>query len=211
MATFSPEQAKLLLQKNALNLADKVKAGETLSPKELAMLESIVDGGSGAAKLVAKDQVELAAALGVTRMTLNRWMKKPGNPGAAPNGSYDIVAWRAFAHKVGRKDSYGDDEPDTEKEKAKNIRLQNEKLEHQIKVLLKEYVSADEVEKWGAELGIEIRNAVTSIHKIASSLAGIPTAEIEIRLRELEDEILMRLHSWTQRTKNRMEAEGEEK
>ena len=210
MEAFSADQAKLLLGRHALNLAQRVKDGEKLSPKEVAMLESIASGGGGSTTFV-QNQVELAAALNVDRKTIQRWLKKPGHPESAADGRYDVLAWRAFAHKHGGKGSYGDEDesPDVNAAKAKGILLANRKLEIQIKVLEGQYVATSEVERWGAHLGGEIRKTVVSIHKIASSLAGLTPAEIEIRLKEMEDEILMKLHLLSQRTDEIKEAASE--
>ncbi len=195
--SISPTQAKALLAKNTLNLATKLNGGKTLTPKEVEQLEEIAKGDVQTAKKYASSQVELAAALGVERRTVIRWLKKPGCPGAESNGTYNLYLWREWAKANELKLAIDDDEDLTaEKNRltAKQILLQNQKLEFQLGVLKKEYVPAGEVEKWGAELGGEIRKTVISIHKIAASLSGLPTAEIEIRLRDLEDEILNKLH-----------------
>lgn len=201
--------AKKILAANALNLARKVANGETLTPKEVAILESVAEGGAAEGERFAASQDELGKALGVDRKTIQRWLKKPGHPETAADGRYDVIAWRAFANVHGRKADYGDEDPDMVRERAKSVLLQNQKLEFQIKVLKKEYVSSVDVEQWGAHLGGEIRKTVVSIHKIASSLAGLPTAEIEIRLRELENEILMKLHLLASKTAEMKEAADE--
>ncbi|MEI8289561.1 MAG: hypothetical protein WCH99_08800 [Verrucomicrobiota bacterium] len=206
MAAFSPEQAKALLQKNALNLATKIKNGETLAAKEMAILEDIAEGGAGSERRFAKDQTELAEILGINRRTIQRWLKKPGHPVTEANGKLSVIAWREFAKAQGTTSIGDEDDADAVKERARNLLLQNEKLAFQIKVLKKEYVATGDIEQWGAHLGGEIRKTVVSIHKVASSLAGLTPAEIEIRVKELEDEILSKLHLLSQRTDELKEA-----
>lgn len=208
---LSPTHAKALLERNALNMATKVQGGKPLTPKEVAMLESIVDGAAADTGRFAKNKVELCEALDVDRKTLFNWMKKEGAPETRPDGRYDVTAWREFAKTIGRRgDGYGDETPDTIRERARNVLLQNEKLEFQIKVLKKEFVPAGDVEKWGAELGVEIRKTIASIHIVAPSIVGLTIAEAESRLKELEDEILTKLHLLGARMSEMKEASLEE-
>lgn len=217
-ATISKHDAITLLSQNFANMQKKVANGKTLPASELVVVKKILEGDnlggfvetgdSGKEKNFAKNQVELAKILGVDRRTIQRWAKKPGRPEKRADGRYEIAAWKQFSKLQGH--SVGGDDGGSKTAKDQNIALQNEKLLFQLKVLKKEYVSAAEVEQWGAHLGGEIRKTVVSIHKIASSLAGLTPAEIEIRLKELEDEILMKLHLLAQRTDEMKEAASEE-
>lgn len=214
--TISKEDALGIFAQNFANIQKKLANGKTLPASELVIVKKILEGdqlggfvetgASGKEKNFAKKQSELAEAVGVDKRTIQRWMKEPGNPGKRDDGRYEIAAWKAYAKLKGHK--CGEDSVGSAKDQ--NTRLQNEKLLFQLKVLKKEYVSSKEVEQWGAHLGGEIRKTVVSIHKIASSLAGLTPAEIEIRLKELEDEILMKLHLLAQRTDEMKEAASEE-
>lgn len=218
--TISKHDAITLLSQNFANMQKKVANGKTLPASELVVVKKILEGDnlggfveskttdSGKENTFAKNQVELAEILKVDRRTVQRWLKKPGCPGKSSNGRYKIPDWKQFAKLQGH--DTGDSDGDGVTAKDQNIRLQNEKLLFQLKVLKKEYVSSAEVEQWGASLGGEIRKTVVSIHKIASSLAGLTPAEIEIRLKELEDEILMKLHLLAQRTDEMKEAASED-
>lgn len=133
-AAFSPSQAKALLQRNALNLATKVQGNKPLSPKELAMLEQIADGGDGAAsKTFAENQVELAGILGVNRKTIQRWIKHEDSPETRSDGRYEVAAWRAFQRQHGRGGDGGEDDIDVARAKAEQIILQNERLKIRLK------------------------------------------------------------------------------
>jgi hypothetical protein len=128
---LSPQQAKLLLDSNALNLAQKVKDKKPLSASEIGMLENIAESGGDnkqSAKTFADNQVELSEILGVTRRTIQNWLKEKGNPKTEPNGKYNILIWREWARIQGRK--FNDpDEFDKSALQARNILLQNERLE----------------------------------------------------------------------------------
>ena len=105
---LSKEQAETIMRANARNLVQKVHAGKTLSASERRILEAIIDGGQTADNF-AKNQVDLAQALGVSRKTVQRWLRLEGNPGTRPDGRYDVTAWRVF--KAQRN---GDDPGDTD-------------------------------------------------------------------------------------------------
>lgn len=183
-AAFSPTQAKALLQRNALNLANKVKAEKPLTPKEVAMLEGIIAGGEARAKRWAENQVELADVLGVDRRTINRWLKHKHAPETAANGKYDITAWRTFQREHARG---GDDDEDVDvtKERARNLLLQNEKLEFQLKVLRRDYIANAQVEQETADL---IQNAkkvlLSGPASLAPQVVGVTIPEAEALLRQ---------------------------
>ncbi len=201
---ITQDQAKKILEADYANMVKKVASGQTLSQAERAIMQSISTGGADskpalaaasptAAKFV-KNKNALAEALGCTRQHLNRTLKKFKDDAPKPrsDGRWCVAEVREFM--VQHQALEGEEDLDAVKLKARQILLQNEKLEFQIKVLQGQYSSNEDIEKWGAELGLEIRKAVTSIHLIAASLAGLPIAEIESRLKEMEDEILSRLH-----------------
>ncbi|MGE4183079.1 MAG: hypothetical protein AB7J34_24945 [Limisphaerales bacterium] len=72
----------------------------------------------------------------------------------------------------------------------RQIELRNQKLEHQIAILKRDYVPAVDVEKWGAEIGAAVRKVVSQIHRIAPSVVGLSVPEAEAMLRDIESEIL---------------------
>lgn len=189
---LSPEQAAILLKADLRNLADKVRQGRTLSPAERNLLQSALDGRTPSAVTFARNQPELADILGVSVRAIQRYRKVPGNPGPRPNGSYEVQAWRLFiAEQRGLDDP---DDLDPTRLRARHILLQNQKLEFQVGILRRDFVSASEVEQWSAELGDAIRRIVTTIHLVAPRLVGLSVPDAEDRLKELEDDILQQLH-----------------
>lgn len=196
---LTSDQAKKILEANLINLAQKVREGKTLAAQELAQLQGVAGDAAGAvpdappAKAWAKNQVELAGVLGVDRKTIQRWRKVKGNPGAEADGRYNVVAWKEFARLRGHAmDDGGLNQTNL---KARQILLQNMKLEYELAILRKEYRPVTEIERWGGELGAAIRKVVTQLRKLAPALAGLSVAETEARLREAETEIMEQLHS----------------
>lgn len=187
---LTSEQAGLLLKADFANLALKVKQGKTLSASERNLLQSTLAGDKPSGIEFAKNAIELADLLGVDRRTISRWRKIEGNPGVQPDGRYHVPSWREF--KLNRQ---GDDEGLSQTQlKARQILLQNQKLEIQIAILKREFMPVAEVEKIGGELGQAIRKVVSQIHLCAPTVVGVSVAEAEARLKEIEDEILQQLH-----------------
>jgi hypothetical protein len=77
--------------------------------------------------------------------------------------------------------------------RARQIALQNGRLEQQYAIAQRDWVPVVDVRQWGAELGSAIRKVVLQIHLAAPALVGLDTAGIEARLKESEDEILRQL------------------
>lgn len=78
---------------------------------------------------------------------------------------------------------------------AEQLSLQNQKLKAQGAIIRREWVAADDVERWGAELGVAARRIVEQIHLTAPDLAGSTVGEISNRLKEHEQQILAQFHS----------------
>src|SRR2546425_3529433 len=138
--TLAAEQAEILLKANLRNIAKKVQAGRTLSVSERNLLESAAGGGIASAEY-AGNAVDLAEILGVSRKTVQRWCKVEGNPGVRPDGRYHVPAWRAWkAARRGECESEVADGLSQSQLRARQILLQNQKLEFQLSILRKDYV-----------------------------------------------------------------------
>lgn len=174
----------------------KVGAGRTLSTGEVNLLQAIQDGGRPEAKAFARTQAELADLLGVSRRTIQRAAKMEGRPSPRPDGRHDVAAWRAFLQSTG---AIEDESLSTTELKARNLLLQNQRLELQLAVMRGEYLPAADVERWGGELGAAVRKVVGQIHLAAPSVVGVSVPEAEARLKEIEDEILEQLHTVPER------------
>jgi hypothetical protein len=137
------------------------------------------------------------AAAGLTGLSLRavQAAKNAGCPAFRQNGRCDcdtLLIWLGSNPHV--LESAGET-VNRDVELALKTRADRKLREHRLAVLRGEYVSADEVEKWGAALGAAIRKIVTQIHLAAPSVVGVSVPEAEARLKEFEDEILMQLHT----------------
>lgn len=139
LAQLLPEQAATLLQADLANLAKKVKAGKPLSKSERAILQSAMHG-TGTTKEFVENLVELAAAIGVTRRTLQTWRKNDDAPEPRPDGRWHVPTWLEYKRKLGGVSSDRDDAVDGRKEKARQILLQNERLAMRILAEKKELI-----------------------------------------------------------------------
>lgn len=167
-------------------LADKVKSGQPLTSAELRALKDSTNPEG-----IAKNQSALARILGVNRKTIQRRSKEPGAPIASPNGSQDVSAWRRFLAGEHTQSAQGIEPDDLESQtvlKARQILLQNQKLEFQISVMRREFVPVEDVQQWGADLGTSVRKALVQIPRLSASLSGLPADAIELRLKEAIDE-----------------------
>ena len=73
---------------------------------------------------------------------------------------------------------------------AEQVQLQNEKLTAQNSILRREWVAADDVRTWGAQLGAACKKVVSALHLSAPNLTGLSVVEISNALKQQEAEIL---------------------
>lgn len=189
---LDPKAAETVLKANYRNLVRKVQEGKTLSAGEVNLLQAIQAGGKAEVTTYAKNQAELAEILGVSRKTIQRAMKMDGHPTTRPDGRLEVGPWREF---LGREDLDETGGMTPTELKARNLLLQNERLELQIAVMRKDYLPAVDVEKWGGEIGAAVRKVVSGIHRIAPSIVGLSVADAEARLKDLEQEVMEQLHT----------------
>ena len=212
---LTASQAQLIFDKNLLNLAKKVNDGKPLTSAELALLRAAQEGAATVDPPFVRSIVELATVLKVSRKTVDRWLKKKDHPPTASDGRYNVVAWKEYKRQLGTVEEDPDQEIDANRERARNVLLQNERLEFQINVLRKNYVPFETVEDWGAQLGGAVRTEIVRWHAIAPTLAGLSIPEIEARLVEQETELLQKLHlldgamrAWRDERDNALMEEG---
>ena len=129
---IKPGDAAILLKGDLANIAKKVKGGKTLSKGERDLLQASVSGGIPSTAEYCDTQDELGRLIGVTRKTIQRWRKLDGSPEPRADGRWHIPSWRQF--KISRQ---GDDEDEEENPiqsvaRARQILLQNERLEMKI-------------------------------------------------------------------------------
>jgi len=189
--------AQKVLKKNLLNIIKKVGEGKTLSAGELTQMQALADGTEGAGAITfAKNQVELANAVGVDRKTIQRWLKIKGSPEARPDGRYSVIEWRSWAENTGRKLAETDDF-DTERGRLEVRRLKTicERLDLELEVTKGTYTENEEITK-------QIHRMINSARKIlgampaqlAPQVVGMPIPEAEQRIREHVDNAMKQLH-----------------
>src|SRR5438045_2045559 len=97
MSAITQELAQKALHVEAGNVLQKIRDKKPLTNAERALIQSIASGEDPAkAKGWAKTKAELANALGVSRMSLDRWLKLKRNapPKSESNGSWNVVEWK---------------------------------------------------------------------------------------------------------------------
>ena len=93
--SITPEQAEKILSADFRNVAKKVAQGKTLTTAERDLIRSKA-ASCDDTLVAAKNFEELAALLGVSVRTINRWRKLGGAPGPLPDGGLPVVEWRQF-------------------------------------------------------------------------------------------------------------------
>lgn len=136
---------------------------------------------------------ELAQLLGVNRVNVFRWLGIKGNPGRLTNGKYNVEAWRKWQIETGRTNVNASENDRGIDDRLKQKRI--DKLDVEIRIKLGEYVRIEEVEKAGAQIGENVRNAVMKLQTLAPSLEGRGAVEIAKILSDYStEEILSHLH-----------------
>ena len=182
--TFTAKQAKALLNANLANVARRLSHGKTLSSSERVMLEGITNGEGPSSERFANNQVELAKIFGCTRRSVQNWTKQAGWPGTTSNGRYEVAAIMDWLEYTGhQKFSHLE-------LKANQLLLKNQKLEIQNAISKGEMIRVEDVEKLGAMIGLGLRKAINALHTIAPSIVGLTIPEIEVRLKDEQNEIL---------------------
>lgn len=195
--SLTAEDAEKVLKANYLNCVRKAASGQTLSSVELGFIEAVRHrGGDGSIDVpaptarFAKNQVELAEALGVNRKTIQRWLKRDGHPGTRPDGRYEIPLWKTWARTQGHV--FEDAEPVDKKAAEVKILLQrSELLQIEIDKERDRLMPVEEVRgAFGRMIG-EFRVALYSIPgSLAPQVVGLTVPEAEKRLRHALDDAM---------------------
>lgn len=132
----------------------------------------------------ARNQVELAAALGCDRKSIQRWLKAGDEecPGKTSDGRYNVTLWRLWVEKKGKKPAarLGKDKGALEIE---NIALRNEKLEIENAVRRGELLHVDEACKVLTEMmGAFVMRMRGMKHTLGPQVIGVPVSEATKRI-----------------------------
>lgn len=216
------EHAEKLLAANAANVLKnayrKLQEGKSLNAQELATIRANQEGGDGAeATAWAKNQVELARALGVDRKTIQRWikLKRGGPPEAMSDGRYSVNEWKAWCKRTGRGGGVDGDEEVGEIERltAKGLILRNRRLELDIAEREGELINRAEVVRDVTQAIVAFKRELYRMAgTISPQIVGLPIPEAERLLRASIDDALQQISNgeWAQSQEEEESEEEEE-
>lgn len=194
MVKLTEENRQKIEAQQVRKVVEKSMAGGILTKREEEILdratETLPAEGTQVAKY-AKNQTDLANAIGVDRKTIQRWRKDGSFPKPKPDGRYDItevIRWKEY------NGSKGGDLVSKESEQIKSLVLANEKLELQLGILRGEYTKNTIIEE---EIARVVQEAKRQMMSMPSSLAplvvGQNVAEAERIIKEAVLETLQSL------------------
>jgi phage terminase Nu1 subunit (DNA packaging protein) len=197
-SSLPPDLARKLLNKDLANLVQRVHKGGKLTRAERAMLQNVASntvGGDKVGPALARNFIDLADILGVTRQSVTAWKKRKDAPTPAANGLHDVAAWREFMRRHDLKGAA----PSMDEETALRARkLLAEVEDRELKVALKKglYVSMEEVSlEW-----TRVAGRVTSLlrnkfeNELPPILSGLDATGIQEENRKAIDEVLTLLN-----------------
>ena len=198
--TLPPDIARKLLHKDLANLVKRVHGGGKLSRAERSMLQNLASAtGENTGPPFARNYVELAEILGVSRQAINGWRKRKDAPQPAPNGLHDVGEWREF---MKRHDLKGATAATDEETALRARKLLAEVEERELKVAVRKglYVTVEEVRRtWTTQVGRAtalLRNKFES--ELPPILSGLDATGIQEECRRAIDEVLTILHEGTE-------------
>ena len=105
MPEIDPKLAQKVLDADLANMAKRVQEGKNLTANQRAHFMQATGQIALPESGVAKNKVELAGILGVTRQTIYKWQKHEDCPVPNSDGTYNIADWLAFIKLHGLKGS----------------------------------------------------------------------------------------------------------
>lgn len=195
MNDLPAQLAQKLLQRDLANLAQRVQRGDNLSRTERSLLQSMATAPADAdvSPAVAGSYVELAALLGVTRRTLQRWRARGDAPKPMAEGYHEVGAWREYMRSAKLAGHCSEEEAAL---RLRRLQAETEEREMRLAERKAAYVSVAEVKaEW---LRMTARAARVFRHKfeveLPSLLVGLGAADIQARNQRAIDEALTMLH-----------------
>lgn len=189
----SDSTTKKILDADFQNLIKKVASGKPLTAAERALVQARQSAipQPEAAEAYAKNKVQLAKALNVTRPALDAWFKMPGAPKADSAGRHDVTAWLQFRDAQGLKGAEVKTGGSVVNQKARECLLRNDKLEFQLEVLKKRYTKNEvfvaDLEAVSNELRTILRQKLEN--EYPPIVAGMEPAQVRVYSKRLVDEL----------------------
>lgn len=158
MSKITPKIAERILEADAANALDKIKSGKSITSSQRAYLLSIagkqnvvpVDGK-------ARNYVELANILEVSRSCVNKWAKDPDSPTPDSNGKHDVSKWLSYIQAKGLKGAEGEDEGDL---KRRRLLAQCLKIEAELDIIRGNWLPKDLVEQYMQDVFTACRSKI---------------------------------------------------
>ena len=132
MSSITPELAGKLLEADAALAFKKLQDGKGITSSQRAYLLSVAGKTVVAENGLAKNHVELAKILNVSRSSVVKWARHEEAPKPKSNGQHDISEWLGFVRNHGLKGSEYEDEGDL---KRRRILAQCLKLEAELDIV----------------------------------------------------------------------------
>tara|TARA_R100000742_G_C4247436_1_gene66147 strand:- start:284 stop:859 length:576 start_codon:yes stop_codon:yes gene_type:complete len=142
--SLTSEQAKKLLEADAALAVQRIKSGKNLTQGHRAYLLNIA-GEDVPSDGLAKNQVELAKILGVSRSSIVKWSRQSNAPKAKANGKHDIAAWLEFIKENGLK---GSNEVEADDLKSRRLLAQCLKIEAELEILRSNWLPLRLIERY---------------------------------------------------------------
>jgi Bacteriophage CI repressor helix-turn-helix domain len=141
----------------------------------------------------AKNQIELADHLGVSRESIGRWMKQDGCPGHKADGRYNIQKWRTWMEASGKGSKKKPPKTKLDHE-IERLQLDNARRRMEQDVARGKLINEDEVIGVLTQLFQGLVNELRTIkHDIAPSVVGESVPEATNRIGRRVDEALEKL------------------
>ena len=132
MSSITPELADKLLEADAALAYKKLQDGKRITSSQRAYLLSVAGKTALSNNGLARNHVELAKILGVSRSSVVKWSRHEEAPKAKSNGQHDISEWLGFIKSHGLKGAEYEDEGDL---KRRRILAQCLKLEAELDIV----------------------------------------------------------------------------
>ena len=192
-SVLPPDVARKLLHKDLANLVKRVHEGKKLTRAERTMLQNLAGMSAGhSGPTHARNYVELAEILGVSRQALGHWRRRKDAPKAAANGLHDVTAWREFMRRHDLKGSESSIADEEDILKARKLLAEVEDRELRVAVKKGLYVPLDQVQQeWTTRIGRAVsllRNKFEN--ELPPILSGLDATGIQDECRKAIDEVL---------------------
>ena len=142
--SLTTKQAKQILDADAALAVKRLQDGKNLSQGHRAYLLK-VSGEDLPSDGHARNHVELAQILGVSRSSIVKWSREPDAPKSKSNGRHDIAEWLEFIKRNGLK---GSDDINGADLKSRRLLAQCLKIEAELEILRQNWLPVQMIERY---------------------------------------------------------------